>query len=798
MNLLVLSDISQVKYLLQHQAAVLTSHRLMTQDFTVAHELERLQIPFLDEFCYLSPADIEENGGRAAELAEVWQQHALGGDGQGLEIAALAKQDLVWPLDVCLNARTVYQRILESETVESLSGYWLPPQPIFSTGPAPVTRAAASLAQAILHWMAEQNHIPIRSLQCPRPLSVETLGWRARQPPAPVPVSGRPANCYEKVVLLLETGLRAHEQAVLKRHFEATAEWRLVRISPWELGRGGLFAAAMHQTEFDAAMKAARRDLEKNRMEYKGAYPEIFSNRYLEFQFLRILDEIQLAARIGTAFASILDVLQPSLLILGHDAFTRERMLVQQAKRRGIPTVSLIHGGLWHLVGARGIVGLSDHFLVWGEEDIRLLKHYGIDSARIHSVGSLQYAQKYSRIDQICAVGQGGERHTLAKKRLALPTKKPVVALLTASTGAGFAQVIADPPRHRETWKELVRLAEGRPDITFVIKPHPSYDHFEFYRHLTKYGPKNLMLVESATLDGVLAAAQVVVLVNYCTTAALEAMLARIPVVFIRKAILPLSSREDSLKKHGAIPVTSREELESVLDRLLRDDVARAAAIDDAKWALRQSLGEKDRPVVSDIGAFLDQVCSRVLAAADGCREAGAGGASIDKLAASVRLQGDGGGVSRCLQAMRDVPATEQNASMANPRSASSLFSMAYSLSLSPGNPSALWRLAQESFAAMESIQPLPVGSWHEFVLTVFLAAMIRAIDSGQWGIGRAYARCVMKHLPGRAVRSPLFRKYLIKGIVGSSRLMLALTNLAEYVRFRWTHSRPMRYQNIR
>jgi hypothetical protein len=98
------------------------------------------------------------------------------------------------------------------------------------------------------------------------------------------------------------------------------------------------------------------------------------------------------------------------------------------------------------------------------------------------------------------------------------------------------------------------------------------------------------------------------VLVNYCTTAALEAMLAGIPVVFLRNAIIPLPSRTDSLHTHGAVPVTSVKELESALDRLLEDDVARMAVLDDAKWALRQSLGEKDQPVLEITKGVLDQI----------------------------------------------------------------------------------------------------------------------------------------------------------------------------------------------
>ena len=795
MNLLVLSDISQVEYLLKHQADMLMTHRPVTQDLAVAHELDRLQIPFLDEFCYLSPKDIEENWNQANELAEIWQQYALLRDGPNLELADLTKQEFVWPFEICLNARTVYRRIFESDAVESLRGYWLPPQAVSRTGPAPVTRAAASLAQAVLRWLADLKQIPIHSLQCPRSLSVERLGWRVRQPSVAVPVNDRPVTRPEKVVLLLETGLRAHEQAVLEQHFEATANCRFVRISYWELGPDGLFAAAIHQTEFDAALQDARRHLAKNRLEYRGPYPEIFANPYLEFQFLRILEEIQVAARIGAAFGSVLDVLRPSLLILGHDAFTQERMLVREAQERGIPTVSLIHGGLWHSVGARGIVGAADHVLVWGENDARLLECYGVEPARIHTVGSLQYAQKYLQVDQVCTVGQGANRRTAVKRRMGLPTEQPVVALLTASTSAGFAQVIANPAAHRKTWTELVRIAESRPDITFAIKPHPSYDHFEFYRHLTRRGPENLVLLESATLDDVLAAAEIAVLVNYCTTAALEAMLAHIPVVFIRNAILPLNSRQDSLKEHGSVPVTSLEELELILDRLLQDDVARHAALEDAKWVLHQSLGEKDRPVLALTGTVLDQIAQDSLPPVDDHWRSGAGDTFAVELARAARMLWAGAGASAYLQAVRDLRVPAKKNSRLAVWNETKLFNLAYSLALCAENASTLLQLASESLTAMESVHPVTTLARQQFLLIAYLAAMIHRVDAGQRKAGRSYAWVILRRIPGAIARSPLFRRYLVKCLVESNRFLLTLVSLVERSYSNWARLQPTRYQ---
>lgn len=796
MNLLMLSDISQVEYLLKHHADVLMNHLPMTQDLAVAHALDRLQIPFLDEYCYLSTKDIEENWNQAHELGEIWQYYALG-DGKSSELLDLAKHDFVLPFEICLNARTAYRRILESDSVESLCGYWLPPQPIVRTGPYPLTRAAASLAQAVLRWMAEQKKIPIHSLQCSRPLSREKIGWRVRQPSVVVPVNNRPRARREKVVVLLETVLRAHEQAVLEQHFEMATNYRLVRISPWKLGPDGLFAASIHQTEFDAALQDARRGLAKCRCEYRGPYPEIFSNPYLEFQFLRILDEIQVAAHIGAAFGSVLDVLRPSLLILGHEAFTQERMLVRQAQERGIPTVSLFHGGLGHSVGRRGIVGTADHVLVWGESDARLLECYGVDTARIHTVGSLQYAKKFSQIGHVNTVEQVSGCRDVAKRRLGLPTGKPVVAFLTASVCSGFASIIANPPGHRKAWMELVQMLENRPDITFVIKPHPGFDHYEFYRHLNRRAPKNMVLLESASLDEVLATAEVAVLVNYCTTAALEAILAGIPVVFLRKEILPLNSREDSLKEHGAAPVSSVEELESMLDRLLHNDIARAAVIDDAKWVLRQYLGERDRPILPRIEAFLDQVTLETLPAVENHLQARGGDSFAIELAEAERMLWECAGPSEYLHAIRNLRVSTVDDSQLDVWNETNLFSLAYSLGACAESAGMLFQLASESLMAMDSVHPVTAQARQQFLFSAFLVAMIHAVDTGQLKAGRSYAWVGLRRISGAVARSQLFWKYVVKSFVGSNRVLLTLVSLGERTYSKWSRLRPTHYQKI-
>jgi len=345
---------------------------------------------------------------------------------------------------------------------------------------------------------------------------------------------------------------------------------------------------------------------------------------------------------------------------------------------------------------------------------------------------------------------------------------------------------------------ELVRMIENRPDITFVIKPHPSYDHYEFYRNLTRRGPENMVFLESAILDEVLAVAEVAVLVNYCTTAAFEAMLEGIPVVFLRNAVLPLISREDSLKEHGSAPVSSVEELGSMLDRLLQKDIIHAAVLDDADWVLRQYLGEKDPPVLQRIEAVLDQVSLKSSPPSDDRLQARGGDGFSMELVEAARLLWECTGSNAYLHAIHNLRVSAKGDSRLDIWDDMNLFRLAYSLGACAENPLMLIELVNESLMAMGFIHPVSTRARQQFVLIGFWVALIHAADSGQWKVSRSYVWVCLRKVPGVVVRWPLFRRYLVRSLlVGSNRFLLTLVSLVNRTRAKCSSLRPPLYQKI-
>lgn len=748
-TLVSLSDVSHVSDWMGRARRKLSHALPITSDLGAAAELDRQCVQFIDEFTYLSPDEMERNWNRAYELAEEWQRFALPPKTLSPEVAVLARQDLIYPFEMCLNAATVYRKLLTSHSVEELLVYWVPPRAVIRTGPLPISRAAASLAQAVLRWSARSRRIPERVIRPRSGMSgdgrrqiVEVISRFRRMMSAEVPVSkmqrgaggsepgGRPAAGGERVALLLSAGCRQREQEVLQAYFAAEPSWRCLRISPWELGAGGLFETGGDETEVDAEVTRARANLQEGRLRYEGPEPEVFANEFLEFQFVRILEELRSASRVAAAFGSVLDVVCPTIVILGHDAFTREASLVRVAQRRGVPTISLLHGGLGHNMGYRSLAGgAAEKILVWNDDDVRGLLQYGVAKERIRKVGSVGLARPQDQSGAGVHQERTPKVEAVAKRRLGLPTNKPVVVFLTAATHSGFAEIVATPPEHRKTWRQLVDVVAHRPEISFVIKPHPSYDHNEYYRGLTATCPRNLTLLEAAGLDDVLAAADVAVLVNYCTTAALDAMLAGIPVVFVRSAIVPLPNREDSLWRRGALGVSRPGDLVITLEALLES--APKESVADARNFAEELIGQRGG-VLSRAGAVFEEVIQAGRARdAQGVHVAGQRWLQGSKRL-SRRSGGDAVRRSQCMIKGQTALGLVSAREAWRPGGEGTRFGVAHSVGLSVDDGGNLRKALEDALPRPGAPAAAGRGGEGQFIGNAVLTALIRAIDSGR------------------------------------------------------------------
>lgn len=589
MELLYFSDSSQLDYVIAEKPELLKSMCPITSDMSVASELDRLGIDFIDEWKYLTSEDINENWEVAHRLAKGWcNDKKINSRNDGLDFTEVVEQELIYPFEGCLNARTVYNNVFDNYQVTKISGFFLPPTAVIRTGPDPTSRAVSSVVQAVLFYIAEQRGISVEYYDSPYPMSITRTSQKHRR------IIGEVKNdCTytgddnKKIVLIYESLMPKSEYNSILEILNKLADIKIVSISPLVLENGITF----NQKISDRSDEAIKFSVSVIKNDFYNGYAEIFSNEYLQFQFNSIVEEMVYAKNCGKVFELFLEILNPSLIIFGHEAFTVERYLVNMANKRGIQTIALVHGGLGFKIGSRGLIGDADKILVWSKKDVDWLTYYGANKSKIHKIGCLRYEKKYKDYLNRSSISFS-KKKDIAKEYLGLDQKKPLVVLITAAIHTGYAAIASDPNKHRDVMKNYLQYAQSRQDLQFIIKAHPSFDHYDFYRRILNNGYSNIKLVEKYSLDEILEASDVAVMINYVTSAAIEAMLHSIPIVYLNNAVYPIGERtDDGLYDTGIIRVSNIDELKVQIDNLINNPLIKASTLVEADKQLKMVLG---------------------------------------------------------------------------------------------------------------------------------------------------------------------------------------------------------------
>ena len=556
----------------------------------VAYELERRGINFIDEWDYLSAEEIKKSRTNANSMARSW------GDGlkdilfDEFSLTDCVNQDLVYPFEAALNASTIYRKIIEGSSIQSIRGYFLPPKAVIRTGPAPTSRAVNSVSHSILFYYCDKNCIPLEKLVPPK--------FSFRRNAIPINVGTfKKANLAlsseKEKILLYTTGMPEKECSKAVDLIDSSANFEVVVVSQASLAVQA-DRASLPDLQFflDSLANSC----------YEKKYPEIYANKYFLFQFERVFSEIATALSYGRMFSALMDLIKPSCVIFGHEAFTIERVLVQVARSKNIPTVSLLHGCLGFKFFHNGVVGYSDNIFVWNTIDIEWLESYGIERSRLKKIGSLRYSEMYK--DDFLGIDiDSAYLGIKAKLNLGLDQTKPLITLLSAEINTGHAAPIANPGEHRKALRELLKFIKNRPDLQFVIKPHPGYDYYDLYE-LISGDLSNLHFVDQIDLRKVIEASDICCMLNYCTTASLEAMLMRKPVIFVNNAIYNGDDYISSFSAGGLKEVNSIELLIEEIDSILSDPSRRLLEIQQAKSHVINFLGVENN--TSATRSFID------------------------------------------------------------------------------------------------------------------------------------------------------------------------------------------------
>lgn len=601
MELLYITDISQIKFILDVSPNLLEKFTPITGDLVVSNELENLGINFIDEWDYLTPKTIESNWILSNKLTKCWTNEA-GIDPvyyEDISLSECAGQDLAYSFEAALNARVVYEKIIETHNVTRIAGFFLPEIAVIRTGPFPTHRAVRSISQAVLFWIAESRNIPVEKLESTYNLSSGIIKRK--------PLVGKPSTksnikikkSVEKIALVISDGLTQEEYYALKFSYNSLDNWDIITLNIEDVKN---IAVLSNDRDPLNTLQTFLSSYQK----YSGDFPEIFGNFYFNFQFEGLLSEIGIASRLSHPFSAFLDILKPAVVIFGHEAFTIESVLVEISKKKQIPTVSLFHGGLGPKFCFRGLVGKSDHIIVWNNWDKDLLQSYGFDSDRINIIGSIRYEQKY-RSENLSKTVLDFNNKDIRLRSLGLDPNAPVVVLLTAAINCGFAAPVSNPRKHRNALKDIIGFIKRRADLQFIIKPHPSFDYYDLYRNLISAKLPNLYFFEELTFDEVIGISSFSILINYFTTAALESLINKTPVIFYQNAVYPLSDWECSIVDLDIIEVGSISALESSIDELNKSVTSRLNLTNNA-LIVEKVIGVSEKTAIIRLTDFINQL----------------------------------------------------------------------------------------------------------------------------------------------------------------------------------------------
>lgn len=595
-KLLYLTDVNQIQYVLDHCPTYFDEMVPLTGELVVAYELKRRKIDFLNEWDYLSSSEIEKNNSLSTSILANWYDPALAPlSFMDINLASMAKEDLAYAFLCCLNASTAFRKILDNSSIERIYGFFLEPIPIIRNGPAPAHRALRSIAQAVIFYLAEQKGITIHKLPLSLPLSNVNIQKQNKSKWSSLKKfllkSDNAKTTFKasasKVALIFYDVMPAYEHAAIIHLFNDIDDWNLVSIKKADLDLLSLSLPKDHLNK-----PVTLHEFLNHKNEYTDVIPEIFNNPHFEFQFNKIWDEMNLAVHYGESYSRLLSFLQPDLVIFGHEAFTSDRLLVNISKKRKTQTLAFLHGGLGSKSGFKGIVGDADLIAVWNDRDIEGLHAYGVDYERIVKLGSVRYESKLKLYRDNQFKKDGLDKIFLKFK---LVPDKPVILILTTAINVGFSLPFADPSAHLDSIDELLEVVSRRNDLQFVFKPHPGYDYYELYRRVEKLEFQNLTFLEDVDFNEIIAISDMAVLLNYFTTAALESMLSKVPVIYLDSAVYAVRDHTILLDAFRLNLVNSVEELEKKINLLLTDRDYQAQTLKESDFLINQLLDMDQR-----------------------------------------------------------------------------------------------------------------------------------------------------------------------------------------------------------
>lgn len=621
-TILFLGNIEQLNSIIFYQRHLLDKSCSICFDFIVGAELRRLgyNIVFLDEF--IEDNDLKLAIETADDLVNIWYEPFFEDIScNGIYPAKIMSVDLRSAFIAAITTKIAMSRLLKDYRPNIFQAVTGPGVPFWGSEiycPSDFHAGVAlRMAETVGIITRIIRSIPLRHSADSSYNSIQNNQYSCNSKVANKILSS--GNAKKRILAFLGVPQDYAEQRALADYLSNSESYHYipVRIGHYypmpifkghELAFQDFFILSQDTENLNLSLNNAWGRFKAYQKNYTGDFPELFANPYLDFQFKGFWNRLRDGLQYFVAAGILMDAINPQLVTFGTMHCGHQRIMVEAARIRNIPTLTLMHGGITTYLEYRNGFPNSGLYCVWGKADSKALNSHNLDMTRVRITGSLRHIEAFVKQKKNLKKNRSGAMQLL-RENFNCGSNTKIIVILTGSINSGLFNY-ARLSIHSKIWDQLEGIAKRRPDYCFVIKPHPRYDYHHFYRSAVKNRWQHLKLLEDKSLDDILPVIDLAIIINTPTTAALEALVYNVPLLYLREGHIEIDAVQTHIDK-GPWVINNLIELERSIDRVFTQD------------DFRQEIMKKGTELVKDFwGEHPDLALDNTINAVNECLKA--------------------------------------------------------------------------------------------------------------------------------------------------------------------------------
>ena len=472
--------------------------------------------------------------------------------------------------------------------------------------PTPVRRIRRNL----LSWWSDRG----KRSEALQFASVREAATWLSQKPAKYTVVG--ASAYQSLLMLIPLTSYLEQQAdfaALLVHTGDKLDYGAIlsdpRTSDFAAGhRSNSFkylevfkATALNSKEHEKFIKRMWDCFATWQKDYRGPYPELFSNPDLEFQYKYLLGSLMSElCRVVDAAYDIFQQIRPDMLLVGNVS-EKDLTMASVARAMNVPSV------------------LVPHNLGWASpEDYE----YPVDYIVVQNEGTARFLEEIVAPRKLLVAGDlKRKKSDLRRSPKPAPTTdqqqpgrstQTTILVLTGGFTPGMFQA-CNPGSFYSALSDFVAHLNERTDWKIIFRAHPRLESFKWIKELVQHTQAfisgQLTLETNAVAEEIIPEVDLVLMLDYRSSPAIAAWKNGVPIIRWKSSTL-LYSLNDIFREDWFPQVTSSLELERMIDRFNSDEEWRSQWISKGQQLTNEYFSTPELPE-SIFADMLTKICQK-------------------------------------------------------------------------------------------------------------------------------------------------------------------------------------------